>query len=172
MGGKNLSARLHAIVLFAIPKLILIMLLLFVRLVNFNEIIFFSSKLCLQTSLLSVESLPEHLFIKNWLNERDPSTQRWITSGRRSGPFWQWAKSTGLINFQFDQGWLPRTEQEQRIRSFLVYAYQSTLSFSLLFPSCLSSLTQVVNGVGYHMISHRRKIYHLFVKFQFEKLMV
>jgi len=76
---------------------------------------------------LSVESLPEHLFVQNWLNEHDPSTQRWITSGRRNGPFWQWAKSTGLINFQFDQGWLPRTEQEQRIRSFLVYAYQSIL---------------------------------------------
>jgi hypothetical protein len=82
---------------------------------------------------LSVESLPEHLFIQNWLNIRDPSTQRWITSGRRNGPFWQWAKSTGLINFQFDQGWLPRTDQEQRIRSFLVYAYQSILLFLLIF---------------------------------------
>ena len=85
----------------------------------------------LQTNLLSVESLPEHLFIRNWLNERDPSTQRWITSGRRSGPFWQWAKSTGLMNFQFDQGWLPRTEEDQKRKSFLVYAFQSIPLFSL-----------------------------------------
>ena len=101
------------------------------------NIFFFSF---LQTSLLSVESLPEHLFIRNWLNEHDPSAQRWITSGRRSGPFWQWAKSTGLMNFQFDQGWLPRTEEDQKRKSFLVYAFQSTLFFvSLVFFLSFSS---------------------------------
>ena len=91
--------------------------------------------------MLSVESLPEHLFVRNWLNERDPSTQRWITSGRRSGPFWQWTKSTGLMNFQFDQGWLPRTEEDQRRKSFLVYAFQSTAFLSrVLFSQFLLSI--------------------------------
>ncbi|CAF1990480.1 unnamed protein product [Rotaria magnacalcarata] len=77
-----------------------------------------------QTDLLSVESLPEHLFIQNLLNTNDPSTQNWITSGRRNGPFWQWIKSTGPINLQYDQGWLPQTTQDQQIRSNLVYGYQ------------------------------------------------
>ncbi|CAF3382137.1 unnamed protein product [Rotaria sp. Silwood1] len=77
------------------------------------------------TDLLSVESLPEHLFIQEWLDTNDPSTQRWLTSGRRNGIFWQWTKRTGLLNLQFDQGWLPLTEQEQQARSFLVYAYQN-----------------------------------------------
>jgi hypothetical protein len=134
MAGKNLLARLHAIDLFVIQKQIMIMLLLFVRSVELIKFFFFYFKIYIQTNLLSVESLPEHLFVKNWLNIRDPSTQRWITSGRRNGPFWQWAKSTGLINLQFDQGWLPRTEQEQRIRSFLVYAYQSKTFFLCIFP--------------------------------------
>jgi hypothetical protein len=87
---------------------------------------------------LSVESLPEHLFVQNWLTVHDPSTQRWITSGRRNGPFWQWVKSTGLINLQFDQGWLPRTEQEQRLKSFLVYAYQSIYPYFVYFVSFFS----------------------------------
>jgi hypothetical protein len=84
---------------------------------------------------LSVESFPEHLFIQDWLNANDPSTQRWLTSGRRNGIFWQWVKRTGLLNLQFDQGWLPHTEQEQRIRSFLVYAYQSITFFYGVFLS-------------------------------------
>ncbi len=82
---------------------------------------------------MSVESFPEHLFIQDWLNTNDPSTQRWLTSGRRNGLLWQWAKRAGLLNFQYDQGWLPYTEQEQRIRLFLVYAYQSTILFLCIF---------------------------------------
>ncbi|CAF0946530.1 unnamed protein product [Adineta steineri] len=76
--------------------------------------------------LLSVESLPEHLFVQDWLNANDPSAQHWLTSGRRNGPFWQWIKRTGILNFQFNQGWLPNTEIEQQLRSFLFYAYQSS----------------------------------------------
>ena len=76
---------------------------------------------------MSVESLPEHLFIQDWLTKNDPSTQRWLTSGRRQGLFWQWTHRNGLFNFQYDQGWLPLTEQEQRMRFFLVYANQSTI---------------------------------------------
>ncbi len=82
---------------------------------------------------MSVETLPEHLFIQDWLNTNDPSTQRWLTSGRRNRNFWQWVKRTGLLNLQFDQGWLPNTEQEQEIRLFLVYAYQSTTLFLYIF---------------------------------------
>lgn len=127
MAGLNFLVRLRAIVLFVIQKRVPITLLSSVRLVNINisvRLIDFSS---LQTDLLSVESLPEHLFIQEWLNTNDPSTQRWITSGRRNGPVWQWAKQTGPINLQYDQGWLPNTEQEQRLRSFLVYGYQSNV---------------------------------------------
>jgi hypothetical protein len=76
---------------------------------------------------LSVESFSEHQFIQNWLTTNDPSAQRWLTSGRRNGIFWQWAKRTGLLNFQFDQGWLPYTQEEQQLRLFLLYAYQSTM---------------------------------------------
>ncbi len=83
---------------------------------------------------MSVESFPEHVFIQDWLNINDPSTQRWLTSGRRNGIFWQWAKRTGLLNFQFDQGWLPNTREEQQIRLFLVYAYQSTTLLLYIFP--------------------------------------
>jgi hypothetical protein len=82
---------------------------------------------------LSVESFPEHSFIQDWLNVNDPSTQRWLTSGRHNGPLWQWVKRTGLLNFQFDQGWLPNTQQEQQIRSFLVYAYQSKTFLVCIF---------------------------------------
>ena len=80
--------------------------------------------------------------MQDWLNTHDPSTQHWMTSGRRNGPFWQWVKSTGLLNLQFDQGWLPRTEQEQRIRSFLVYAYQS----AYLFIVVLSDVVRLFIG--------------------------
>jgi len=83
---------------------------------------------------LSVESFPEHVFIQDWLNINDPSTQRWLTSGRRNGIFWQWAKRTGLLNFQFDQGWLPNTREQQQRRLFLVYAYQSTTLLLYIFP--------------------------------------
>ena len=65
------------------------------------------------------------MFIQDWLRANDPSLQRWQTSGRRNGPFWQWVKRTSILNLQFDQGWLPFTEQERQIRLFLVYAYQS-----------------------------------------------
>ncbi|CAF0865975.1 unnamed protein product [Adineta ricciae] len=78
------------------------------------------------TDLLSVESFPEHLFIQDWLNANDPSSQLWLTSGRRNGPFWQWVKRTGISNLQFDQGWLPNTQAEIQLRLFIVYAYQSS----------------------------------------------
>ncbi|CAF1109158.1 unnamed protein product, partial [Adineta ricciae] len=74
----------------------------------------------------SVESFPEHLFIQDWLNANDPSSQLWLTSGRRNGPFWQWVKRTGISNLQFDQGWLPNTQAEIQLRLFIVYAYQSS----------------------------------------------
>lgn len=141
------------------------MLLRSVRLVESPRRSFSLLNLSLQTSLLSVESLPEHLFVQNWLNAHDPSTQRWITSGRRNGPFWQWAKSTGLINLQFDQGWLPRTEQEQRLRSFLVYAYQSTQRPAVT-RALLSNLScvQAVNGVGSRTIWDRARRFRSFAK--------
>ena len=85
-----------------------------------------------------MESFTEHQFIQQWLITNDPSTQRWLTSGRRSGLFWQWLKRTGLLNLQFDQGWLPKTEQERQIRLFLVYAYQSTVFLSLFLKTNFS----------------------------------
>ncbi|CAF5150615.1 unnamed protein product, partial [Rotaria magnacalcarata] len=78
------------------------------------------------TDLLSVESFNEHLFIQNWLTENDPSAQRWLTSGKRNGLIWQWTKRSGLFNFQYDQGWLPLTEEEKQKGSFIVYTYQSS----------------------------------------------
>lgn len=74
---------------------------------------------------MSVESFPEHVFIQNWLSENDPSTQRWLTSGRRNGAFWQWNKRSGPLNLVYNQGWLPTTEEEQQLRSFIVYSFQS-----------------------------------------------
>jgi len=119
---------------------------------------------------LSVESFSEHQFIQNWLRTNDPSEQRWLTSGRRNGIFWQWVKRTGPLNFQFDQGWLPYTQEEQQLRLFLLYAFQSTTLLLNVFFS--KYLFQVVNGVGYHLILDPQKSYPLFVKHRFEKLMV
>ncbi|CAF0955687.1 unnamed protein product, partial [Didymodactylos carnosus] len=115
-----------------------------------------------QSNLLSVETLPEHLFVQDWLNNNDPSTQKWLTSGRRNGIQWQWFTNQQNIPFMFDQGWLPRTEIDRLTRSYLVYAYQNGqwgwLPYDMAPTETLAFVCEVLIRDTYGVLSNYRGI--------------
>ncbi len=71
-------------------------------------------------TLLSVESLSEHMFIKDWLRKNDIEQREWYTSGQDLGERWTWTSLNAV--FSFELGFLPDTPYDQG--SNLVYKYR------------------------------------------------
>jgi hypothetical protein len=71
--------------------------------------------------LTAVESITEHMFIRDYLAKNDIEQRRWYTSGQEVGDRWVWT-SMGSV-FSYDQGFLPLTQED--MGSSLVYAYRS-----------------------------------------------
>jgi hypothetical protein len=76
-------------------------------------------------SLVSVESLQEHMFIQNYLSKNDIEQRRWYTSGQEIGNRWVWTSTGGV--FGFEQGFLPTIATDQG--TVLVYAYSCKKTF-------------------------------------------
>ena len=70
--------------------------------------------------LVTVESLAEDMFIKEYLSHNDIEQRRWYTSGQDIGGRWTWT-STGAI-FSYELGFLTFDPNDQG--SNLVYAYK------------------------------------------------
>ncbi len=84
--------------------------------IKLNYIFFLKSD---GASLVSVESLQEHMFIQNYLSKNDIEQRRWYTSGQEIGNRWVWTSTGGV--FGFEQGFLPSIATDQG--TVLVYAY-------------------------------------------------
>lgn len=71
-------------------------------------------------SLLSVESLIEHMFIQNYLSQNDIEQRKWYTSGVETAGRWTWSSTNSI--FSYEQGWLKSTQFD--IGTILVYGYR------------------------------------------------
>lgn len=82
-------------------------------------------------SLVSVESLSEDNFIKEYLANNDVEQRRWYTSGQESGGRWIWTSTNAI--FSYELGFLNYDPNDQG--SNLVYAYKCK-TLSIQTPAC------------------------------------
>ena len=78
--------------------------------------------------MLAVESITEHMFIKNYLSHNDIEQRKWYTSGQELGGRWTWTSIQAV--FSYDQGFLDSSSSPT---STSVYAYGTNLVYDYRF---------------------------------------